>query len=93
MQSSPMMRIRSPSPLLMNLSLGVSRVLLYSFEDECGCSLAVDYNKDTSVNKLSWAFSHSIGKAAGSDNIWYPFLRKLLLIGCLTLLDTVNWVW
>lgn len=65
----------------------------YSLEDEGDLSLEIDYNKDFSLNELNWALSHGTGKAAGPDDIGYPILRKLPLIGRLALLDTMNQVW
>lgn len=56
-------------------------------------SLGRDYNKDFDLNELNWALRQGNGKAAGPDDIGYPFLRRLPLIGRLALLDTMNEVW
>lgn len=57
------------------------------------CSTTTDYNKDFDLEELNWALRRGKGKAAGPDDIGYPLLRGLPLIGRVALLDTMNEVW
>lgn len=52
-----------------------------------------DYNRDFDLNELNWALRRANGKAAGPDDIGYPLLKRMPLIGRLALLDTMNQVW
>lgn len=45
------------------------------------------------MSELYWALSHVTGKAAVPNDIGYPMLRKLPLIGRLAILDTMRRVW
>lgn len=65
----------------------------YSYSHNRRSGLDKDYNRAFDLEELNWALRRGVGKAAGPDDIGYPFLRRLPLIGRLALLDTMNEVW
>lgn len=62
----------------------------FSYSDESGRSLELDYNRDFNLNELEWAFNRGIGKAAGPDRLSYP--EEADIISRLALLHAMNQV-
>lgn len=64
------------------------------FDIQSDDGLSTDaYNQDISLKELNWALNKCTSKSTGSDDIGYPLLKNLPVVGKIALLACYNLVW